>query len=407
MGSKKLSLMACILVIGMAAILVLIGTAMGQISSNPIAGGWLYRQQIFGISNSDSNLTDYNVTVDTALLISYRKMRSDCADIRFANSNGSTQLNYRLESGCNTKSTKLRVKVPSVPPEDNIYVYYRNFEANSMSDEKYVVENISPSQKPPEVEVSSPIDETIRRVGDSIYFGDGYTLLIKKIDSNSGNVWTELQLNDSTIDDKILYNIGSSSTYNSTQYEVTLVNVSHDTTGDYVILRIAPPLTAYFELIISTVPQGANISIDKEYKGKTKKTIPIGDFDEHSLSLNLNGYYDEEITFKFQQNEGKKEIQRTLRKIQPTTTGTTGISGGILTNVTTTGIPVATTSPVEATESSTPVPTGISVETAKTPAPTLITPITSKPTQAPGFFALTFILAILWGYFIFKKNRHR
>ncbi len=403
MGSKKLSLMACILVIGMAAILVLIGTAMGQISSNPIAGGWLYRQ-ILDISK-DSNLTDYHVTVDTALLISYRKMRSDCADIRFANSNGSTQLNYRLESGCNTNSTKLWVKVPSVPSEDNIYVYYRNFEANSMSDEKYVVENTALPQEPPAV--SSSTDETIRRVGDSIYFEDGYTLLIKKIDSNSGIVWTELQLNDSTIDDKILNNIGSSSTYNGTQYEVTLVNVSHDTTGDYVVLGIAPPLAAYFELISSTVPQGANISIDKEYKGKTKKTIPIGDFEEHSLSLNLNGYYDEEITFKFQQNEGKKEIQRTLRKIQSTTTGTTGISGGTLTNVTTTGIPVATTSPVEATESSTPVPTGISVETAKTPAPTLITPITSKPTQAPGFLALTFILAILWGYFIFKKNRHR
>jgi hypothetical protein len=405
MGSKKLSLIACILVIGIAAILVLIGTAMGQISSNPIAGGWLYRQ-ITGISNSDSNLTDYNVTMDTAYLISARKMRSDCADIRFADSDGSTQLNYQLESGCNTISTKLWVKVPSVPPEDDIYVYYSNFEANSMSDEKYVVENIV---APQELQVNTNVpDQTIRRVGDGIYFEDGSTLLIKKIDSNSGNVWTELQLNDSTIGNKILSNSDSENqSYNFGEYVVTLVNVSHDTTGDYVILGIAPPLAAYFELIISTVPQGANISIDNEYKGKTKKTIPIGDFEEHSLSLNLNGYDDEEITFKFQQNEGKKEIQRTLRKIQPTTNGTTGISGGILTNVTTTGIPVATTSPVESTESSTPVPTGISVETAKTPAPTLITPITSKPTQAPGFFALTFILAILWGYFIFKKNRHR
>lgn len=387
MGSKKLPLMACILVIGMAAILVLIGTAMGQISSNPIAGGWLYRQKTSDISNSDSNLTDYPVTMDTAYLISARKMRSDCADIRFADSSGSTQFNYRLESGCNTNSTKLWVKIPSVPPENKIYVYYHNFEADSMSDEKYIVnvENMAAAQ---ELQANSQIDETIRRVGDSIYFEDGgYTLLIKEIDSNSGNVWTELQLNDRTIDDKILNQSNSEDQnpqdYKPSKYIVTWVDVSNDTTGDYAILQIVPPLAAYFDLIISTDPQGANISIDKEYKGKTKKTIPIGDLEEHSLSLNLNGYYDEEITFKFQQNEGKKEIQRTLRNIQPTTTGTIVISDGILTNATT--------------------PTGISVETANTPAPTLITPITSKPTQAPGFFALTFILAILWGYFIFKK----
>jgi hypothetical protein len=98
--------------------------------------GWSYRRPIT-ISNSGGALTDYQVlvTLDTQSLISAGKMRSDCGDIRFTDSNGSTLLNYWIESGCNTASTKIWVKVPSIPASSSktIYVYYGNPSATSLS----------------------------------------------------------------------------------------------------------------------------------------------------------------------------------------------------------------------------------------------------------------------------------
>lgn len=89
---------------------------------------WNYRKSI-SISNSGSILTNYQVlvTIDTASLISSGKLLSSCADIRFTDTDGSTLLNYWIESGCNTVSTKIWIKIPSVPiGTKNIYIYYGN-----------------------------------------------------------------------------------------------------------------------------------------------------------------------------------------------------------------------------------------------------------------------------------------
>jgi hypothetical protein len=100
--------------------------------------GWSYRRPITIDNTANSNnLTDYQVlvTLDTASLITAGKMRSDCGDIRFTDSNGTTLLNYWIESGCNTASTKIWVKVPSIPANSTkaIYVYYGNPSATSLS----------------------------------------------------------------------------------------------------------------------------------------------------------------------------------------------------------------------------------------------------------------------------------
>ncbi|MEM5810918.1 MAG: DUF2341 domain-containing protein [Candidatus Aenigmatarchaeota archaeon] len=97
-----------------------------------------YRKPITIDNTQNSNtLTDYQVlvTLDTASLITAGKMRSDCGDIRFTDSDGSTQLSYWLESGCNTASTKIWVKVPSIPASSTktIYVHYGNPSAESAS----------------------------------------------------------------------------------------------------------------------------------------------------------------------------------------------------------------------------------------------------------------------------------
>ncbi len=103
----------------------------------PLAG-WSYRRPITINNTANSNnLTDYQVlvTLNTQSLISAGKMRSDCGDIRFTDSNGSTLLNYWIESGCNTASTKIWIKVPSIPANSTktIYVYYGNPSATSLS----------------------------------------------------------------------------------------------------------------------------------------------------------------------------------------------------------------------------------------------------------------------------------
>ena len=90
--------------------------------------GWNYRKAVT-ITNAGSVLSDYQVlmTANTASLITAGKMRSDCGDIRFTDTDGSALRYYWIESGCNTTSTKLWVKIPSVPiGAKTIYLYYGN-----------------------------------------------------------------------------------------------------------------------------------------------------------------------------------------------------------------------------------------------------------------------------------------
>jgi len=101
--------------------------------------GWAYRRPIrIDNTRNSNNLTNYQVlvTVDTASLISAGKMRSDCGDIRFTDIDGVTILPYWIESGVNTTTTKIWVKVPSIPASSvyTIYMYYGNPNALSASD---------------------------------------------------------------------------------------------------------------------------------------------------------------------------------------------------------------------------------------------------------------------------------
>lgn len=69
------------------------------------------------ITYSGSTLTNYDIvfTVDTATPISQGKMQGDCGDIRVKDSDGTTNLTYWIESGCNTTSTQIWARVPSIP----------------------------------------------------------------------------------------------------------------------------------------------------------------------------------------------------------------------------------------------------------------------------------------------------
>jgi len=89
---------------------------------------WMYRR-VINISNPSSEQTnvDFLYSVDTASLISAGKLKSDCSDFRFVDSNDSTLLAYWIESACNTTNTQIWVRIPTVSsPSKTIYMYHGN-----------------------------------------------------------------------------------------------------------------------------------------------------------------------------------------------------------------------------------------------------------------------------------------
>jgi hypothetical protein len=92
-----------------------------------------YYVQTVTINNSQSSSTptifQLMLRVNTSSLITARHMRNDCGDIIFADSDSTTLLNSWIESGINSASTLIWVKVPSSIPANSsktIYMYYGN-----------------------------------------------------------------------------------------------------------------------------------------------------------------------------------------------------------------------------------------------------------------------------------------
>ncbi|MCL5407381.1 MAG: DUF2341 domain-containing protein [Patescibacteria group bacterium] len=108
------------------------------IANDGLGNSWGYRKAIT-VDNTQtaSILTDYQtvMTIDTQALVSAGKMSSDCKDIRFTDNDKITPLNFWLESGCNTTTTRVWIKVPSIPASSTatIYLYYGDSSATSAS----------------------------------------------------------------------------------------------------------------------------------------------------------------------------------------------------------------------------------------------------------------------------------
>ncbi len=95
---------------------------------------WLYRNEIEVGNSTGSTLIneDVLVQIDTQTLITAGKMQSDCDDIRFLETDNVTTLSYWIEDGCNTSSTQIWVRIPSIPNGGkSIYVYYGNSSPSS------------------------------------------------------------------------------------------------------------------------------------------------------------------------------------------------------------------------------------------------------------------------------------
>ncbi len=92
---------------------------------------WAHRTELTIINEGNINtLTDYQVqsNIDTKIYIDQSQMQADGDDIRFADSDGTTLMPYYIISGVNTNNTRIYVKIPSIPANNNktIYMYYGN-----------------------------------------------------------------------------------------------------------------------------------------------------------------------------------------------------------------------------------------------------------------------------------------
>ncbi len=99
-----------------------------------VSTGWDYKRTIT-VTGSGSVLTDEDilVTIDTASLINQGKLQSNCNDLRFVDSDNSTLLNFWIEGGCNSSTTNIWVRIPSLPSGGKtIYMYYGNSSASSV-----------------------------------------------------------------------------------------------------------------------------------------------------------------------------------------------------------------------------------------------------------------------------------
>lgn len=89
------------------------------------------------VTNPGAALTSYQVLVSlgSAALVSAGKLRSDCGDLRATDADKTTSLPLWLESGCNTATTRVWVKVPALASSASrtIFLYYGNPTATSAS----------------------------------------------------------------------------------------------------------------------------------------------------------------------------------------------------------------------------------------------------------------------------------
>jgi hypothetical protein len=93
---------------------------------------WQKRQIIEITNNTQNELTDHQVN----LTVTYSpSMNTDFSDLRFAWSDGETQINYWIESYVVGESANVWIKIPSISPNEtaSIYTYYGNSSATSES----------------------------------------------------------------------------------------------------------------------------------------------------------------------------------------------------------------------------------------------------------------------------------
>lgn len=107
------------------------------VSAQSCLTDWAYHQNISIVNNNSSSLTDYQlkITVNTASLISNGKMLANGADLRFSLASSCCSIvPHYVESGLNTSTTIIWVKISSIPTgTSGIRMFYGNGGATDIS----------------------------------------------------------------------------------------------------------------------------------------------------------------------------------------------------------------------------------------------------------------------------------
>lgn len=131
--------------LSIVAVLCAIGTWASPFSQNPQQippsiqyAGWNYSMPINVTENTGSNVINYQLqmTINTQALISAGQMNANGDDIRFGKDcAGNTLYNYWIESGINTASTVIWVKIDTLfaNATRTIYMFYGNNSASAVS----------------------------------------------------------------------------------------------------------------------------------------------------------------------------------------------------------------------------------------------------------------------------------
>ena len=139
-----------IFVISLVVLTILIPTALKFFNKpkNIEAGwwndDWRYRKTFTITNNIASDLTNFQVKIndyDTQTDIGAGKILSTCADIRFTSNEG-VELPYWIETGCNTSTTDIWVKIDLIPASltKTIYMYYGSPSVSAQSNGDNVFE---------------------------------------------------------------------------------------------------------------------------------------------------------------------------------------------------------------------------------------------------------------------------
>ncbi|NLZ24656.1 DUF2341 domain-containing protein, partial [Candidatus Dojkabacteria bacterium] len=131
---KKRIITAIILVFSvLAPLLILLIVKNIEKDQGWFNSSWLYRRSLH-VSGSGSSLLSEEILIeyDTESLILSNKLLPNCADLRFVDSDNHSLLQYWIEGGCNTTTTHIWVRIPTIPRGGKtIYMYYGNTEAVS------------------------------------------------------------------------------------------------------------------------------------------------------------------------------------------------------------------------------------------------------------------------------------
>lgn len=174
------------------------------------------------------------------------------------------------------------------------------------------------------------------RVGDTFdlssrgRYWDGYTLLIKQIDLGKKEVLMEIQLNGSYIREKRLtkneiYKFRAEGSGRISTLLFNVRDISQDDEGKYAVIDISKSgvggwggwhnfVTLNGTLNITSIPTGANIfDENKVFLGKTSKTgtkIRVDDLKKHYIRLEMPGYENKIVYYKFEKFEKMNQINK-------------------------------------------------------------------------------------------------